>query len=131
MSDEEVYEAAEKYTVFGRVKPHQKQIIVKALKNNTHIFASEFIFIYFGNILVLIKYTAASRSRQARQNRKNTCGKVFLHRVYGSGFSVENVDNNTYYKQRQRDTDCCIRQRHSVHSEKISALIHTDYAHYS
>ena len=39
MSDEEVYEAAEKYTVFGRVKPHQKQIIVKALKNKKHTVA--------------------------------------------------------------------------------------------
>ncbi len=39
MSDEEVYEATEKYTVFGRVKPHQKQIIVKALKNKNHTVA--------------------------------------------------------------------------------------------
>ena len=32
MSDEEVLAVAEKYTVFGRVKPHQKQLLVKALK---------------------------------------------------------------------------------------------------
>lgn len=34
LSDEEVYEVANEYTVFGRVKPSQKQIIVKALKDN-------------------------------------------------------------------------------------------------
>ena len=32
LSDEDVYNIADKYTVFGRVKPNQKQIIVKALK---------------------------------------------------------------------------------------------------
>ncbi len=39
MTDEQVYEIAEKYTVFGRVKPHQKQILVKALKNKKHTVA--------------------------------------------------------------------------------------------
>ena len=34
LTDDEVYDAATKYTVFGRVKPNQKQIIVKALKAN-------------------------------------------------------------------------------------------------
>ena len=34
LSDDEVYDAATKYTVFGRVKPDQKQIIVKALKDH-------------------------------------------------------------------------------------------------
>lgn len=34
LSDEEVYAVANSYTVFGRVKPNQKQIIVKALKEN-------------------------------------------------------------------------------------------------
>ena len=34
LTDEEVYDAAIKYTVFGRVKPNQKQIIVKALKDH-------------------------------------------------------------------------------------------------
>ena len=38
-SDEEVYAIAEKYTVFGRVKPHQKQILVKALKEAKHTVA--------------------------------------------------------------------------------------------
>ena len=32
LTEEEVYDAATKYTVFGRVKPDQKQIIVRALK---------------------------------------------------------------------------------------------------
>ena len=39
MSDEEVASIAEKYTVFGRVKPNQKQILVKSLKNNKHTVA--------------------------------------------------------------------------------------------
>ena len=34
LTDDEVYEAALKYTVFGRVKPNQKQIIVRSLKNH-------------------------------------------------------------------------------------------------
>ena len=34
LTDDEVYDAAMKYTVFGRVKPNQKQIIVRALKNH-------------------------------------------------------------------------------------------------
>ena len=32
LTDEEVMEAADKYTVFGRVKPHQKKLLVIALK---------------------------------------------------------------------------------------------------
>jgi len=39
LSDDEVYEAATKYTVFGRVKPNQKQIIVKSLKEHKHTVA--------------------------------------------------------------------------------------------
>ena len=39
LSDDEVYEAANKYTVFGRVKPNQKQIIVKSLKDHKHTVA--------------------------------------------------------------------------------------------
>lgn len=38
-TDEEVYALAENYTVFGRVKPHQKQILVKALKEKKHTVA--------------------------------------------------------------------------------------------
>ena len=34
LTDDEVYDAALKYTVFGRVKPNQKQIIVRSLKNH-------------------------------------------------------------------------------------------------
>ena len=34
MTDEEVKEAATKFTVFGRVKPEQKKILVQALKDN-------------------------------------------------------------------------------------------------
>lgn len=39
LSDDEVYELATKCTVFGRVKPNQKQIIVKALKASGHTVA--------------------------------------------------------------------------------------------
>ncbi len=39
LTDEEVYELANKYTVFGRVKPNQKKIIVTALKNAKHTVA--------------------------------------------------------------------------------------------
>lgn len=39
MTDEEVEKVARKYTVFGRVKPHQKQILVKALKKHKHTVA--------------------------------------------------------------------------------------------
>lgn len=39
LSDEEVAAAAEKYTVFGRVKPEQKAILVKALKAKKHTVA--------------------------------------------------------------------------------------------
>lgn len=39
LSDQEVYEVANKYTVFGRVSPDQKAILVKALKDNGHITA--------------------------------------------------------------------------------------------
>ncbi|MBO7156627.1 MAG: HAD-IC family P-type ATPase, partial [Clostridia bacterium] len=35
-TEEAVYEAAEKYTVFGRVSPDQKLMLVKALKANGH-----------------------------------------------------------------------------------------------
>lgn len=38
-SEEEIKEAANKYTIFGRVTPHQKQDIIKALKQNGHTVA--------------------------------------------------------------------------------------------
>ena len=36
LNEQQVVEAAEKYTVFGRVSPEQKSILVKALKNKGH-----------------------------------------------------------------------------------------------
>ncbi len=39
LTDEEVAEVANGYTVFGRVKPHQKQIIIKSLKAAKHTVA--------------------------------------------------------------------------------------------
>ncbi len=39
LRDEEIYDAASKYTVFGRVTPKQKQALVKALKLNGHTVA--------------------------------------------------------------------------------------------
>ncbi len=39
LSDQEVYNCADKYTVFGRVSPEQKAILVKALKDNGHVTA--------------------------------------------------------------------------------------------
>lgn len=39
LSDEELIEASEKYTVFGRVRPDQKLTLVKALKAKDHIVA--------------------------------------------------------------------------------------------
>lgn len=39
LSDEEVYNSANQYTVFGRVSPEQKAILVKALKDNGHVTA--------------------------------------------------------------------------------------------
>ncbi len=38
-TDEEVYDLANKYSVFGRVKPNQKQILVKSLKDKKHTVA--------------------------------------------------------------------------------------------
>lgn len=37
LSDEEVYDAANKYTVFGRVSPDQKAILIKALRAAGHV----------------------------------------------------------------------------------------------
>lgn len=39
LSDQEVIDAAEKYTVFGRVSPEQKALIVKTLKQSGHVTA--------------------------------------------------------------------------------------------
>ncbi len=39
LSDEEVAEIANDYTVFGRVSPEQKAILVKSIKNNGHVVA--------------------------------------------------------------------------------------------
>ena len=39
MSDEEVLEAANKYTVFGRVTPEQKALLVRAMKAEGHTVA--------------------------------------------------------------------------------------------
>jgi len=39
LTDEEVKEAANKYYVFGRVKPEQKEILIEALKGNHHTVA--------------------------------------------------------------------------------------------
>ncbi|MGN0559215.1 MAG: HAD-IC family P-type ATPase [Acutalibacteraceae bacterium] len=38
-TDEEIYEAAEKFNVFGRVTPHQKEKLIKALKSHGHTVA--------------------------------------------------------------------------------------------
>lgn len=39
LTDQEVYDCANKYTVFGRVLPEQKAILVKALKDSGHVTA--------------------------------------------------------------------------------------------
>ena len=39
MSDRDVIEAADKYTVFGRVTPEQKRLLVRAVKNKKHTVA--------------------------------------------------------------------------------------------
>ena len=39
LSDDEVYNAADKYTVFGRVSPEQKAILIKSLKDKGHTTA--------------------------------------------------------------------------------------------
>ena len=39
LTDEEVYKCAKEYTVFGRVSPEQKAILIKALKNSGHTTA--------------------------------------------------------------------------------------------
>lgn len=39
LTEKEVYDSANKYTVFGRVSPEQKAILVKALKDNNHVTA--------------------------------------------------------------------------------------------
>jgi cation-transporting ATPase E len=39
MSDKEVVRIANKYTVFGRVSPHQKKLLVESMKNNGHVVA--------------------------------------------------------------------------------------------
>lgn len=39
LTDEQVYEIADKYTVFGRVSPDQKAILVKALRDAGHVTA--------------------------------------------------------------------------------------------
>lgn len=39
LTDEQVYEVANKYTVFGRVSPEQKAILVKAMKADGHVTA--------------------------------------------------------------------------------------------
>src|SRR5690606_25255699 len=37
MSDKEVVRIANKYTVFGRVSPHQKKLLIESMKNNGHV----------------------------------------------------------------------------------------------
>ena len=39
LSDEQIKEAIEKYTIFGRVSPKQKQLMVNALQENNHTVA--------------------------------------------------------------------------------------------
>lgn len=39
LTDQEVYDSANNYTVFGRVSPEQKAILVKALRDNGHVTA--------------------------------------------------------------------------------------------
>lgn len=39
LTDEEVFESATKYTIFGRVSPEQKAILIKSLKSNGHTTA--------------------------------------------------------------------------------------------
>ena len=39
MHDKEVVRAASRYTVFGRVSPHQKKLLIESMKNNGHTVA--------------------------------------------------------------------------------------------
>ncbi len=39
LSDKEVVRVANKYTVFGRVSPHQKRLLIESMKNNGHVVA--------------------------------------------------------------------------------------------
>ena len=39
LSDQEVLDAANEYTVFGRVKPHQKKLLIQAMKAKKHTVA--------------------------------------------------------------------------------------------
>ncbi len=39
LSDKEVVRVANKYSVFGRVSPHQKKLLIESMKNNGHIVA--------------------------------------------------------------------------------------------
>lgn len=39
LSDKEVVRVANKFTVFGRVSPHQKRLLIESMKNNGHVVA--------------------------------------------------------------------------------------------
>ncbi len=39
LSDKEVVRVANKYSVFGRVSPHQKKLLIESMKNNGHVVA--------------------------------------------------------------------------------------------
>lgn len=39
LTDDEIYEVAEEYTVFGRVSPNQKRVLIRALKSRGHTVA--------------------------------------------------------------------------------------------
>lgn len=39
LSDQEIYHAVQKYSVFGRVSPHQKKLMIQSLKQQNHVVA--------------------------------------------------------------------------------------------
>lgn len=82
LSEQQVIEAAEKYTVFGRVTPEQKSILVKALKSKGHKVAMTGDGV--NDILALKEADCSIAMASGSEATRNVSSLVLLDSNFGS-----------------------------------------------
>lgn len=82
LQDEEIYDAAKEYTIFGRVSPLQKKLIIEALKDQGHITAM--IGDGVNDVMALKAADCSISVAQGSESAKNISNLVLLDNNFAS-----------------------------------------------
>lgn len=82
LQDEEIYEASKEYTIFGRVSPIQKKLIIEALKEQGHITAM--IGDGVNDVMALKAADCSISVAQGSESAKNIANLVLLDNNFAS-----------------------------------------------